>query len=361
MHEVLTPQPLDRDAVPKEIAANAIAARTLQERALEDSALDDGATAAKLDRLRVAVLLPAFNEAVAIATVVAAFRAALPQARIYVYDNNSTDATIAEAKRAGALVRSEGRQGKGHVVRRMFADIDADIYVLCDADDTYDAAAAPDLVARLVADNLDMVVAAREAISDTAYRPAHAFGNWMLTGLVRVIFGDEFRDMLSGYRVFSRRFVKSFPIMSGGFEIETELTIHALELELPTVEVGTRFKERPTGSVSKLNTISDGIRILWMILALLKQERPLQTMATLGGLLMLGALTLAWPLLPEYLATGLVPRLPTAVLALGVALLGWLCVLSGLILDTVTRGRQEVKRLRYLELPGVASANYGAA
>jgi hypothetical protein len=303
----------------------------------------------------IAVLLPAYNEEVAIASVVAAFRAALPGARIHVYDNNSTDGTIAAACATGAIVRTEKRQGKGHVVRRMFADIDADIYILCDADDTYDAAAAPALAARLIEDNLDMVVAARHAISDTAYRPAHAFGNWMLTGLVRLIFGNEFRDMLSGYRVFSRRFVKSFPIMSGGFEIETELTIHALELELPTAEVATRFKDRPAGSASKLNTIADGTRILWMILALLKQERPLQTFSAMGGVLMVVSLLLAWPLLPEYLTSGQVPRLPTALLATGLMLFGWLCVISGLILDTVTRGRQEVKRLRYLELPGVAS------
>lgn len=308
------------------------------------------------DNHAIAVLLPAHNEAVAIGAVVSAFRAALTDAAIYVYDNNSRDATAQVARDAGAIVRSEPRQGKGHVVRRMFADIDADIYIMCDADDTYDAAAAPALVARMIADNLDMVVASRAAISDTAYRPAHEFGNWMLTGLVRLIFGDEFRDMLSGYRVFSRRFVKSFPVMSGGFEIETELTIHALELELPVAEVATRFKERPAGSVSKLNTISDGVRILWMILALLKQERPLQVFAGAGGLLMITSLLVAWPLLPEYLATGLVPRLPTALLATSLMLLGWLCVMNGLILDTVTRGRQEVKRLRYLELPGIGSA-----
>lgn len=308
-----------------------------------------------IDNTRIAVLLPAYNEAVAIGEVIATFAAALPGARIYVYDNNSTDDTAQVARDAGAIVCSERRQGKGHVVRRMFADIEADIYVMCDADDTYDAAAAPGLVSRLVQDNLDMVVAARTAISDTAYRPAHELGNWMLTGLVRLIFGDEFRDMLSGFRVFSRRFVKSFPIMSGGFEIETELTIHALELELPVAEVPTSFKDRPAGSISKLNTISDGVRILWMILALLKQERPLQVFSCVGGVLMLISLAIAWPLLPEYLATGLVPRLPTALLATGLMLLGWLCVLNGLILDTVTRGRQEIKRLRYLELPGIGA------
>jgi hypothetical protein len=224
--------------------------------------------------------------------------------------------------------------------------------VMCDADDTYDPTAAPAMVARLVGEGLDMVVGARAAISDDAYRPAHAFGNWMLTGLVRLIFGDRFRDMLSGYRVFSRRFVKSFPIMSGGFEIETELTIHALELDMPAAELATRFKERPAGSASKLRTVSDGLRILWMIAALLKQERPMHLFGAVGGVLIALSLLLGWPVVHEYLATGLVPRLPTAVLATGNMLLGWLCLFSGLILDTVTRGRQEAKRLRYLELPG---------
>lgn len=310
---------------------------------------------------RIAVLLPAWNEEVAIAAVIAAFRAALPQARIHVYDNNSTDNTAAIARAAGAIVRREPMQGKGHVVRRMFADIEADIYVMCDADQTYDAGAAPALVARLVEDGLDMVVGARHAICDGAYRPAHAFGNWMLTGLVRLIFGDRFRDMLSGYRVFSRRFVKSFPVMSGGFEIETELTIHALELEMPTAEVATAFKDRPAGSVSKLRTVSDGLRILWMIVALLKQERPMQLFAAAGGVLIAAALLLGAPVVVEFVRTGLVPRLPTAVLATGLMLLGWLCLFSGIILDTVTRGRQEAKRLRYLDLAGVHAWQDGAA
>jgi glycosyltransferase involved in cell wall biosynthesis len=261
-----------------------------------------------LDRIDVVVLLPAYNEALSVAETVRAFREHLPRARIYVYDNNSNDGTAQIAADAGAIVRREPRQGKGFVVRRMFADIEADIYVMSDADNTYDARAITRMIERLHVDGLDMVVGARAAISDTAYRPAHEFGNWLLTGLVRWIFGDEFRDMLSGYRVFSRRFIKSFPIMSQGFEIETELTIHALELEMPTAEIVTEFKDRPMGSASKLHTIS---------------------------------------------VTGLVARLPTAVLATGMMLLAYLSFFSGLILDTVTRGRREAKRLRYLELIGI--------
>ena len=301
----------------------------------------------------VAVLLPCYNEAEAIAGVVEAFRRALPQARIYVYDNNSCDGSAALAREAGATVRSEPRQGKGFVVRRMFADIEADIYVMCDADDTYEIAAAPQLIERLVGDGLDMVVGLRSAISGTAYRPAHKFGNWLLSTLVRRIFGEGFQDMLSGYRVFSRRFVKSFPIMSEGFEIETELTIHALELEMPTAEVATAFKDRPEGSESKLRTVSDGLRILRTIGGLLKQERPLVLFGSAALVLALAALGLAYPLLRDYLSTGLVPRFPTAILATGIMLLAYLSLFSGLILDTVTRGRQEAKRLRYLELPSV--------
>lgn len=300
----------------------------------------------------IAVLLPAYNEVAAIAAVIRAFRESLPEARIYVYDNNSTDDTAAVACAEGAIVRSEPRQGKGYVVRRMFADVEADIYLMCDADHTYDAAAAPLLVARLLDQGLDMVVGARDAITDTAYRPAHAFGNWMLTGLVRLIFGNEFKDMLSGYRAFSRRFVKSFPLMAQGFEIETELTIHALELQMPNEELRIRFQDRPAGSASKLNTISDGFRILWMIVVLLKQERPMHLFGIAGLILMALAVAVAWPLVPVYLATGLVPRLPTALLATGLMLVGWLSLFSGGILDTVTRGRLEAKRLRYLVYPG---------
>jgi hypothetical protein len=307
---------------------------------------DDGA-------MSIAVLLPCYNEALTIAKVIADFQRALPSATIYVYDNNSTDDSVAIARAAGAVVRSEPRQGKGFVVRRMFADIDADIYVMCDADDTYDASVAPKLVDYLMEDGADLIVGARCALTGSAYRPGHKFGNWLLTTLVRQIFGDGFTDMLSGYRVFSRRFVKSFPAMARGFETETEFTIHALELEMPAREIETKFVDRPEGSFSKLRTVSDGVRILWTIVTLLKQERPLQMLSLVALALIALSLGLAWPLFTEYLATGLVPRFPTAIMCSALVLLAMLCFFSGLILDTVTRGRKEMKRIRYLEVPGV--------
>ena len=306
--------------------------------------------------LRIAVVLPCYNEGLVIRTVIERFRAALPHAQIYVYDNNSTDDSAAIARDAGATVRTEPRQGKGFVVRRMFTDIDADIYLMCDADETYDAAAAPALVDELIDKGLDMVVGTRTDVSGTAYRPAHKFGNRMLTLLVKAIFGDGFSDMLSGYRVFSRRFVKSFPLMSQGFEIETELTIHALQLEMPAAELPTRFKDRVEGSESKLETVSDGVRILWTIVTLLKQERPMYLFGMCALALMLLSLVLGYPVIAEYMRTGLVLRLPTALLATGTMILGFLCLFSGLILDTVTRGRQEAKRLRYLEFSGIHAA-----
>jgi len=312
-----------------------------------------GACAVTTRAIAVAVLLPCYNEAQAIEAVIGEFRRALPDARIFVYDNNSRDDSALIARRAGATVRAEARQGKGFVVRRMFADVEADIYVMCDADSTYEIAAAPKLIRRLIDDGLDMVVGSRSAVSGTAYRPAHKFGNWLLSTLVRRIFGEGFRDMLSGYRVFSRRFVKSFPVMSQGFEVETELTIHALELEMPCAEVETEFRDRPAGSESKLRTISDGLRILGTIANLLRQERPFVLFGGVAAVLAIAALALAYPLLVDYLATGLVPRLPTAVLATGVMLLAYLSLFSGLILANVTRSRQEAKRLRYLELPGI--------
>lgn len=303
--------------------------------------------------LTVAVLLPCYNEGLVIRTVIERFRAAVPEARIYVYDNNSTDDSVAVARSAGAIVRCEPRQGKGFVVRRMFTDIDADIYIMCDADETYDASAAPALVGELVDNGLDMVVGTRMDVTGSAYRPAHKFGNWMLTSLVRTMFGDGFSDMLSGYRVFSRRFVKSFPLMSQGFEIETELTIHALQLEMPIQEMPTRFKDRIEGSESKLSTVSDGVRILWTIVTLLKQERPFYLFGLAATGLVLLSLLLGYPVIVEYLKTGQVLRLPTAILATGTMILGFLSLFSGLILDTVTRGRQEAKRLRYLEFSGI--------
>jgi glycosyltransferase involved in cell wall biosynthesis len=302
-------------------------------------------------RPAVAVLVPCYNEEAAIGTVVRDFRAVLPDATVYVYDNNSRDRTLEVAKAAGAVVRREPLQGKGNVVRRMFADVDADIYVLVDGDDTYHAASAPALIQTLIAEQLDMVNGARVTEIQTAYRPGHRFGNKLLTGLVGHIFGHRIGDMLSGYRVFSRRFVKSFPALSSGFETETELTVHALELRMPVAEVATPYKDRPVGSVSKLSTYRDGFRILLMIGKLVREEHPLQFFGLISALLGLAALALAVPILITYHETGLVPRLPTAVLSTGLMLLASLAMTCGLILDTVTRGRRELKRLRYLELP----------
>jgi glycosyltransferase involved in cell wall biosynthesis len=300
---------------------------------------------------RIAVLIPCYNEEVAIPRVVEAFRAALPEAAIYVYDNNSKDRTAEVARAAGALVRTEILQGKGHVVRRMFADIEADIYVLVDGDDTYEAAAAPRMVAKLAEQRLDMVTGIRISQIQEAYRPGHRFGNLMLTGMVRTIFGNRISDMLSGYRVFSRRFVKSFPALAAGFETETEFTVHALELMLPVGEVPTAYKERPVGSASKLRTFSDGFRILKAIIALVKREKPLPFFSWIAAALLLLGLGLGAPVVWTFLETGLVPRLPTAVLSMGVVLLSFLSFACGLILDTVTRGRMEAKRTAYLAIP----------
>jgi glycosyltransferase involved in cell wall biosynthesis len=299
---------------------------------------------------RVAVLVPCYNEERAIAKVVGDFRAALPGATIYVYDNNSKDNTAAAARGAGAVVRSETHQGKGYVVRRMFNDIEADVYVLVDGDATYDAPSAAKMIAKLLDDHLDMVVATRIDTEEAAYRRGHRTGNLLLTGLVTNIFGRAFTDVLSGYRVFSRRFVKSFPILSGGFEIETELTVHALELELPVGEVATPYYSRPSGSSSKLSTWRDGFRILSMVLKLYRTERPLSFFGSLGIALALGAIGLAIPIFITYLHEGLVPRLPTAVLATGLVLVAFLSIACGLILDTVTRGRREMKLIAYLAL-----------
>lgn len=298
----------------------------------------------------VAVLVPCFNEARAIATVVADFRAALPEATLYVYDNNSNDDTAAVAKAAGAVVRREVRQGKGHVVRRMFNDIEADIYVLVDGDATYDAPSAPTMIAKLLADRLDMVVASRVERDQKAYRRGHRAGNALLTGLVTRIFGRAFTDILSGYRVFSRRFVKSFPVLSGGFEIETELTVHALELELPVDEIATPYYSRPIGSASKLATWHDGFRILRTVLRLYRAERPLSLFGTVALALALISIGLAIPIFITYMQQGLVPRLPTAVLSTGLMLLAFLSLACGFILDTVTRGRREAKLIAYLAL-----------
>jgi glycosyltransferase involved in cell wall biosynthesis len=297
---------------------------------------------------RVAVLMPCFNEEAAVATVVADFRKALPLAEIFVYDNNSSDRTVAVAREAGAQVRSERRQGKGHVVRRMFADIDADIYVLVDGDATYDAASAPRMIDALLSDHLDMVVGFRVDQAAAAYRPGHRTGNWMLTSFLASVFGPAFRDILSGYRVFSRRFVKSFPVLSDGFEIETELSVHALELALPVAEIETPYYARPEGSFSKLNTWRDGFRILGTILKLYRSEKPLRFFTAIGIFLTLVSISLAIPVVITFLEEGLLPRLPTAVLSMGLMILAVLSVSSGLVLDTVTRGRREMKLLAYL-------------
>ncbi len=296
----------------------------------------------------VAVLIPCYNEEKTIAAVVNAFGQALPDASIYVYDNNSADATREEAQRAGAIVRQETTQGKGWVVRRMFADIEADYYVLVDGDDTYDASIAPRMVDALRDESLAMVVGRRIHESADAYRPGHVLGNKLFTGSVAALFGSRFTDILSGYRVFSRPFVKSFPVFSGGFEIETELTVHALTLGLPICEIATSYKERPVGSASKLNTYRDGIRILWMIFKLFKNEKPLIFFALLGVICLALAVLLAYPLVITFLETGLVPRFPTAILATGLALYALIMFACGLILDTVTKGRREMKLLSYL-------------
>jgi glycosyltransferase involved in cell wall biosynthesis len=288
---------------------------------------------------------------IAIPKVVAEFRSALPDATVYVYDNNSTDGTMAAARAAGAVVRRELLQGKGHVVRRMFADVDADIYVLVDGDDTYDAAAAPDMLRLMRQDGLDMVIGTRVTDIKGAYRPGHRLGNLVLTGMVRAIFGNRITDMLSGYRVFSRRFVRSFPALATGFETETEFTVHALELCMAIGEVSTAYRDRPAGSTSKLRTYTDGLRIFRTIMILVKEERPLQFFSACGLALLLLGIGLGIPVALEFLASGLVPRLPTAVLSTGLVLLSFLSLSAGLILDSVTRGRRELKRLAYLALP----------
>lgn len=301
--------------------------------------------------LRVAVILPCYNEAAAIAQTVASFRAALPDAAIYVYDNNSRDGTVDVARAAGAIVRTERIQGKGAVVRRMFADVDVDVYVMADGDATYDAASAPAMVARLVDEQLDMIVGTRIGEAAAAYRRGHRFGNAMLTGMLAQLFGRSFTDILSGYRVFSRRFVKSFPVLSVGFEIETEISVHALELKMPLGEVETPYFARPDGSESKLSTYRDGWRILRTIAMLYRIERPLWFFGAIGTVLALLAVVLAVPLAITYMHTGLVPRVPTAILVTGLMILAALNGFAGLILDTVVRGRREVRRLAYLSHP----------
>ena len=305
----------------------------------------------------IAVLLPCYNEEIAISKVVSDFKKALPQATIYVYDNNSKDRTREVALAAGAVVRQETQQGKGHVVRRMFRDIDADFYLMVDGDDTYDPSLAHHMLDLAKSGPYDLVNCVRQETEDAAYRGGHRWGNAMLTGVVRAIFGNRVQDMLSGYKVFSRRFIKSFPALSQGFDIETELTVHALELAMPVAHVKGSYRGRPDGSESKLRTYSDGWRILKMILKLVRHERPLLFFGALASVLVSASLLISVPVIVTFLDTGLVPRLPTAVLATGIMLMAALSLLAGIILDTVSRGRKEVRLLAYLQQPPFPIAN----
>lgn len=300
---------------------------------------------------RIAVLVPCYNEAGTVAAVVRGFRAALPAAEVYVYDNNSSDDTGVRARAAGATVRQEGLQGKGHVVRRMLADLDADIYVMVDGDDTYDAASAPAMIERMLSDKLDLINGRRVEMHPDSYRFGHRWGNRFLSGLISRLFDSRFDDVLSGYKVFSRRFAKSFPVLSAGFEIETEIAVHALSLGVPTAEVDTPYRNRQDGSASKLSTFRDGFRILWTIVVLFKEEKPLAFFACVAAVLAAVSMGLALPVIIEYLNTGLVPRQPTALLSTGVMLSALLSLVCGVVLESVKRGQREIKRLFYLQTP----------
>ncbi len=320
-----------------------------------DAATTEGAAApAPAPSRSIAVILPCYNEEIAIGDVVRGFGAALPGARVYVYDNASSDATAARALEAGAIVRPEPVRGKGNVVRRMFADVEADIYVMADGDGTYDSARAPALVERLVAANLDMVIGTRlGSHGDGLFRGGHRLGNRALSWLAGHLFHRRLADVLSGYRVFSRRFVKSFPALSSGFDIETELTLHALELRLPMAEIETAYAARPEGSASKLNTVRDGMRILWRLGVLMKELKPFAFFGAIAAFLGFVSVTLAWPIFSTFMATGLVPRFPTAILATGIMLLAFISLTCGLILDSLSRARLEAKRTAYLRYPAV--------
>ena len=312
-----------------------------------------------VDDLEIAILVPCHNEEVTISNVVGDFRRELPNATVYVYDNNSTDDTSRVAIEAGAVVRSESQQGKGHVVRRMFSDIEASVFVMVDGDDTYDASSVRKLVETLLSEHVDTVNARRVSNIGEAYRFGHQFGNRLLTGIVNWLFGERCADILSGYRVFSRRFVKSFPALSTGFEIETELTVHGLSLNIPMTEVDTPYKERPVDSSSKLNTWRDGTRILWTIVILTKDYRPFFFYSIISGILTLASLALGIPIVLEFLDTGLVPRFPTAFLSASIMVLAFLSLATGLILDSVARGRRESKRLHYLGLTWLGQSRRG--
>ena len=301
--------------------------------------------------LDIAVLIPCYNEEHTIGDVVTRFRAALPSAAIYVYDNNSSDLTALKARACGAIVVREPRQGKGNVVRRMFADIEADIYLMADGDGTYAPEDAPQLINVLLTEQSDMAVGTRRGVTDDAGRAGHAFGNRIFNGLYKRMFGRDFTDIFSGYRAFTRRFAKSFPAVSGGFEIETEMSVHASQLKLPVSEIGLDYGRRPEGSASKLSTCKDGARILWMFAMLMKETRPIRFFGAIAAVFAAGALALMTPILIEYAATGLVPRMPTWVLSLGLMMFSALMVVAGLILDSVARGRAEQKRIFYLSMP----------
>lgn len=305
-----------------------------------------------IEMYNIAVLLPCYNEGAAIAAVVKAFQKALPFATIYVFDNNSTDNTVEEANKAGAIVCVEKRQGKGNVIRRMFADIEADIYVMADGDLTYDAVASPLLIKKLIDEKLDMVVGTRRAQnSDKTFRPGHRFGNILFTKMVAYLFGRQFSDILSGYRVFSCRFVKSFPASSSGFDTEAELTIHSLELKLPVGEVNTNYFDRVEGSESKLSTYRDGFKVLFRVLLMLKETRPLFFFGVISFMLMLLSVILSIPLFYSYFTIGFIPKIPTAILTTGIMLLAFISLACGIILDSVCRARKELKYLHYLGLP----------
>ncbi|MCC0039043.1 MAG: glycosyltransferase [Brucellaceae bacterium] len=301
----------------------------------------------------IAVLLPCYNEEHTIGDVVSRFRAALPAARIYVYDNNSRDLTALKARAAGATVVREPRQGKGNVVRRMFADVDADIYVMADGDGTYAPEDAPQLINILLTEHADMVVGTRRGVTDDAGRAGHAFGNRIFNALYHRLFGRDFTDIFSGYRAFTRRYVKSFPAVSGGFEIETEMSVHASMLKLPVAEIGLDYGRRPEGSSSKLSTWKDGAKILWMFAMLMKETRPLRFFGALAGLALAASVILAAPVLAEYFTTGLVPKVPTWILAMALLLLAMIMMTAGLVLDSVARGRAEQKRIFYLSIASV--------
>ncbi|WHO73274.1 glycosyltransferase [Rhizobium sp. BT03] len=311
----------------------------------------------RTDNPNIAVLLPCYNEAATIGPVVRGFRATLPDATIHVYDNNSTDGTALQAMLAGAHVVRERRQGKGHVVRRMFADIDADIYIIADGDGTYTPADAEELVRTLLTERADMVVGTRRGVHADAGRQGHALGNRLFNLLYRTIFGPDFTDIFSGYRAFSRRFVKSFPAVSGGFEIETEMSVHASRLKLPVSELELDYGRRPEGSHSKLSTFRDGGRILWMFAMLMKETRPFAFFSTISATFMLASLGFMAPVLAEYFATGLVSRMPTWVLSMALMMISFMLFTAGVILDSVARARAEQLRIHYMNLETPSAAN----